>query len=562
MAECENGNLHDILRELPSQAVKELLSIGVCSQCILRLFGIREDLYDCNSLSSSVFSSVFGNLSGSEEHVQSGVEENENSNSSLISKGPKINQLLCSLCLGILQFTYRDGNEFVVRKDSAYEFVGSIAELVKQDYRQTDGFSLEVSVPPVIQENDRCIWLYIKEKYGSESWFQRKSLSDCISVKDALKASIMKPLEKLLDCKSNMSTLRIRMTYTQLKASTAILDFVEKSQVDCKRRKTEKERDFCYCPHLHFPKSVVSTHDGLETVDNGVKGSDSSNVASEIAILETSQDSRISKHVNIFLEKVSEPCQFVLHCNRIPIYVGGRYLKYSRNVSQTRWIIDDERMGDASVEELIGSKILPVCRGDNYKFHAAGREDIDVRMLGSGRPFLIEIQNARHVPSVEDVKSIEKLINHSDSKLVGVKNLKTVDSQVWTLMREGESEKQKQYVALVWISRPLKDEDFESVCSFKELKVMQKTPIRVLHRRSPLEREKIIHWMKMEKVVGSSQYFLLHLCTQAGTYIKEFVHGDLGRTHPSIGSILGCRAEILQLDVTDVKMDCFLDEQC
>lgn len=28
----------------------------------------------------------------------------------------------------------------------------------------------------------------------------------------------------------------------------------------------------------------------------------------------------------------------------------------------------------------------------------------------------------------------------------------------------------------------------------------------------------------------------------------------------SIGSILGCRAEILQLDVTDVKMDCFLTE--
>lgn len=28
----------------------------------------------------------------------------------------------------------------------------------------------------------------------------------------------------------------------------------------------------------------------------------------------------------------------------------------------------------------------------------------------------------------------------------------------------------------------------------------------------------------------------------------------------SIGSILGCRAEILQLDVTDVKMNCFLTE--
>lgn len=38
-----------------------------------------------------------------------------------------------------------------------------------------------------------------------------------------------------------------------------------------------------------------------------------------------------------------------------------------------------------------------------------------------------------------------------------------------------------------------------------------------------------------------------------GTYIKEFVHGDLGRTVPSIGSLLNCRADILQLDVTDVE---------
>ncbi|GKV47470.1 hypothetical protein SLEP1_g54373 [Rubroshorea leprosula] len=89
-------------------------------------------------------------------------------------------------------------------------------------------------------------------------------------------------------------------------------------------------------------------------------------------------------------------------------------------------------------------------------------------------------------------------------------------------------------------------------------KIMQQTPIRVLHRQSLLEREKLINWMKIERIAGSSQYFLLYLCTQAGTYIKEFVHGDLGRSHPSVGSILGCRAEILQLDVTDVKMDCFL----
>lgn len=33
------------------------------------------------------------------------------------------------------------------------------------------------------------------------------------------------------------------------------------------------------------------------------------------------------------------------------------------------------------LQELIGNKILPMCRGDSFKFHAAGREDIDVSLL-------------------------------------------------------------------------------------------------------------------------------------------------------------------------------------
>jgi tRNA pseudouridine synthase 10 len=40
-----------------------------------------------------------------------------------------------------------------------------------------------------------------------------------------------------------------------------------------------------------------------------------------------------------------------------------------------------------------------------------------------------------------------------------------------------------------------------------------------------------------------------------GTYVKEFVHGDLGRTTPNIGSLLDCRADILQLDVHEVHLD-------
>lgn len=41
-------------------------------------------------------------------------------------------------------------------------------------------------------------------------------------------------------------------------------------------------------------------------------------------------------------------------------------------------------------------------------------------MLGQGRPFLVEVQNARFVPSDPFVEDIEKLINNLENKLVMV----------------------------------------------------------------------------------------------------------------------------------------------
>ena len=38
-------------------------------------------------------------------------------------------------------------------------------------------------------------------------------------------------------------------------------------------------------------------------------------------------------------------------------------------------------------------------------------------------------------------------------------------------------------------------------------------------------------------------------------FLQEFVHSDDGRTVPSLGSLLGCTAEILQLDVAELHMD-------
>ncbi|KAD7477083.1 hypothetical protein E3N88_00219 [Mikania micrantha] len=495
--------LEHAVQQLPAHAVKELITNEVCARCIFRVFNIHEGIYAL--VSPTTLYSIIEKATELEAETTKSFQKSE------------VKSNICPICLGVMQFSYHDQRDMLLEKDHAADFAMTVAESVKEKYQEIASFTLEVSLPTIITENESVIVSYMKKKYASEVWFQDNfSFEHIISVKDALKLSIIHSLEILLGVKSSVSDFRIRLTYEHV-GDRCAENSVGKNQ--CNKR-------------------IKSGNILVKCTNETVQGGDVSDFNSQ-------------------LKKVDQPCHMTLTCSMAPVYIGGRYLKLSRNVSQTRWIIDDERKGEASVEEIIGENILPMCNGDGYKFHAAGREDIDVRMLGSGRPFLIEIQNAGHLPSEVSIKEMEKKINSLESSnLVRVKHMKSLGSQGWTLMREGEAEKQqKQYAALVWISRSIKDDDVEAMSSLKDLKVLQRTPIRVLHRRSPLDREKIIHWMKIEKIAGSSQYFLLRLCTQAGTYIKEFVHGDLGRTHPSIGSILGCRAEILRLDVTDVKMD-------
>ena len=35
--------------------------------------------------------------------------------------------------------------------------------------------------------------------------------------------------------------------------------------------------------------------------------------------------------------------------------------------------------------------------GADWKFHSSGREDVDVRMLGSGRPFVLELMDCKRL---------------------------------------------------------------------------------------------------------------------------------------------------------------------
>lgn len=52
-----------------------------------------------------------------------------------------------------------------------------------------------------------------------------------------------------------------------------------------------------------------------------------------------------------------------------------------------------------------------------------------------------------------------------------------------------------------------------------------------------------------------SKGIVLDITTGAGTYIKEFIHGDFGRTTPSISSIIEQDIDIIALDVNAIDLE-------
>jgi len=73
-----------------------------------------------------------------------------------------------------------------------------------------------------------------------------------------------------------------------------------------------------------------------------------------------------------------------------------------------------------------------------------------------------------------------------------------------------------------------------------------------MHRRSISIRKKTIHKISCHLI--NSHFIIVDLETEAGTYIKEFIHSDLGRTVPSLSKLLNSDANIIQLDCTAIHM--------
>lgn len=237
-----------------------------------------------------------------------------------------------------------------------------------------------------------------------------------------------------------------------------------------------------------------------------------------------------------------------------PLFIGGRYNKYSREIPQTIWPCREchgkgcphchgkGKMYETSVQEIIGDIALEMAEGDEHFFHGMGREDIDARMLGDGRPFVLEISQPKK--RFIDLDELEK--RSSAGEMAAFNSLHFVQREAVERYKGAASDKIYR-VRVKADGKVNKETVVEVALSFKDADIDQRTPRRVEHRRADLVRHRRIHWVTADSF--DEDGFDLELETDSGTYVKEFVSGDDGRTQPNFSERLGIKCVVVALDV-------------
>jgi tRNA pseudouridine synthase 10 len=242
------------------------------------------------------------------------------------------------------------------------------------------------------------------------------------------------------------------------------------------------------------------------------------------------------------------------------VYIQGRYRKLIRGIPQTRWPCrgcggrgceqcnNTGKQYPESVDELIAEEVIKATKGTDTKFHGAGREDIDALMLGTGRPFVVEALN----PTIRsiDVWDLEKKINEFTAGKVEVDGLKIVEKGVIENLKSAKAD--KVYNLKVTFKEPVSTDKLkDAVNSLIGVKIHQRTPQRVSHRRADLIRKRYVH--NMQLIEKTDEYAIIEVHCDGGLYVKELTSGDEGRTVPSLTEKLGIQATVTELDV--VKVD-------
>ncbi len=249
------------------------------------------------------------------------------------------------------------------------------------------------------------------------------------------------------------------------------------------------------------------------------------------------------------------------------VFIEGRYRKLTRDLPQTVFFCPDckghqrrrrgcercEGFGKLtrdSVQELVGWVAGKAFGTRKHKFHGAGREDVDVRMLGSGRPFVMELVQPREFEV--DLAALEAEINRRNEGRLEIQGLHWTEKTRIRVLKE--TPHSKEYDARVEFDSAPDPAVFEKLIGDR-IDVVQHTPERVAHRRADLDRERWIEFLSFEPHPDNDGTWVVSMRTQHGTYVKEVLHGEDGNTRPSLAELTGIPCRCIELDVTGILDD-------
>lgn len=253
---------------------------------------------------------------------------------------------------------------------------------------------------------------------------------------------------------------------------------------------------------------------------------------------------------------------------KVKVYLEGRYRKLCRDLPQTVFFCPEckghprrrkkcqrcegfGKLSRESVQELIGWVAGKFFGTRKNRFHGAGREDIDVRMLGEGRPFVLEMVGPRTFDP--DLAELEAEINRRNEGRLEVLGLHWTEKTRVAAIKE--TAHAKEYEALLEADGPV-DPARAGAWLGKRIEVRQRTPGRVSHRRADLERARWVELTSFERdpepCSTEASRWRVRLRTQHGTYVKEVLSGEGGNTVPSLADALGVPCRCIELDVVAI----------
>src|SRR4030095_5104806 len=112
-----------------------------------------------------------------------------------------------------------------------------------------------------------------------------------------------------------------------------------------------------------------------------------------------------------------------------------------------------------------------------------------------------------------------------------------------------ETKHPKEYEVRISPSAP-PEADRPAPLRGRRLMIRQRTPERVAHRRADLDRERWIEVLSIDPIDDGQ--LRLRLRCEHGTYVKEVVSGEGGRTEPNLSELLGPPCSCVELDVTAI----------